>query len=66
VDRTRKTDKGLPHYCDGEGSGVFILSGADKAMTRKASQAGPQANLHNGPTLRLHNAFRPGLGTPLA
>jgi hypothetical protein len=43
VDRTRKTDKGLPHYCDGEGSEVFILSGADKAMTSKAAQAGPHS-----------------------
>jgi hypothetical protein len=26
---TRKTDKGLPKYRDGEGSDVFILSGAE-------------------------------------
>jgi len=26
---TRKTDKGLPRYCDGEESDVFILSGAE-------------------------------------
>jgi hypothetical protein len=26
---TRKTDKGLPRYCDGDESDVFLLSGAD-------------------------------------
>jgi hypothetical protein len=26
---TRKTDKGLPRYCDAEVSDVFILSGAE-------------------------------------
>jgi hypothetical protein len=26
---TRKTDKGLPRYCDGDNSDVFILSGAE-------------------------------------
>jgi hypothetical protein len=26
---TRKTDKGLPQYCDAEESDVFILSGAE-------------------------------------
>src|SRR5216117_2349476 len=26
---TRKTDKGLPQYCDGEESDVFLLSGAE-------------------------------------
>src|SRR5579864_9552256 len=26
---TRKTDKGLPRYCDGEESDVFILAGAE-------------------------------------
>jgi hypothetical protein len=51
VDRTRKTNKGLPRYCDGKGPDVFILSGADKVMTSKAAQAGPTANLRNGPTL---------------
>jgi hypothetical protein len=29
VDRTRKTDKVLPRYCDGEGSDIFILCGVE-------------------------------------
>ena len=41
---TRKTDKGLPLYCDGEESDVFILAGADD-LVPVLDQAGSRLTL---------------------
>ncbi len=41
---TRKTDKGLPRYCDGDESDVFLLSGADD-LVPVLDQAGGRQTL---------------------
>jgi RHS repeat-associated protein len=40
---TRKTDKGLPRYCDGDESDVFILSGAEDLVPILDAQGQPVA-----------------------
>jgi len=41
---TRKTDKGLPQYQDGQESDVFILSGAEDLMTQQQFRLADAAN----------------------
>src|SRR5882672_9200493 len=38
---TRKTDKGLPHYLDGEDSDVYILSGSEDLVPETGPDGAP-------------------------
>ncbi len=61
---TRKTDKGLPQYCDAEESDVFILSGAEDMVPALVEQGGlwvrePVSNRTIGTSTYKIRRYRP-------
>ena len=53
---TRKTDKGLPRYCEGADSDIFILTGAEDLVPLLSQDATPRAAFGNQYAVR---AYRP-------